>query len=723
MAQTPLNYTTTTGATRTPSNLTSDDYLNIARLAGLTPQQEQFSGNRATQMQRAQKFAELGKQGFTDWSIQQAQKSGFDAGSFGQGAIEKYGSSDPNVVMRKMAEESANKFEQAFAQHLGGANPPTPNLPTNQTMQGDTITPTPTTQALQGLPEIQTGQPSPQTVSATPFTQPAQPQTAQQTQQQTAEQMKQAFQAVQGQPVPTTAGQARTAITAATPPPQAPAPVQPTRPSISPVEIQIQQDPGYQQMLASRQEYVNVVNQSRSLMDSYNQLMKDAGIPQINETLLNTQKVIDGTEDDIRAEVQAAQGFATESQVLALASSRNKQLIKNYNQLLATKQMAQEQVNNMMQFAVEDRNFALNSIMQKMQIDQQIIQYRDKFVQNAREGYQNIINQVGYGGFLEMLGNDPTAINLAERTLGLGQGQLQNIAGFIGRQTRLAGFQDYTITSPYVLTTGGEVQNAQTGEAYTSPEDFAQKTGMTLDQANQRGLIKPLGLTVKEQQQQFENVLKLEDLAMDKEKLAMERQRLGLEATRVGIARQEQALKQQEFLQKLQTTAPGTPSPVEIAKQQDSIVAVDSLKTRPGLDNAVGPNWFARGKSLSWDNLSGETQGFIAEVEKLRSNLNLDTLVNAKKQGATFGALSDQELKILGSAGTKLGTWAITKDGNVVGYNVSEKEFKKELDRINNYAKLDFVLKGGAPEQVGITVTPDGKYWSRNSDGTLTNLR
>ncbi len=68
----------------------------------------------------------------------------------------------------------------------------------------------------------------------------------------------------------------------------------------------------------------------------------------------------------------------------------------------------------------------------------------------------------------------------------------------------------------------------------------------------------------------------------------------------------------------------------------------------------------------------------------MRSQLNLDTLIQAKSQGATFGALSDNELRMLASAATKMGTWAKKDgDGNVIGYNVGEKTFKKELDNIN----------------------------------------
>lgn len=122
--------------------------------------------------------------------------------------------------------------------------------------------------------------------------------------------------------------------------------------------------------------------------------------------------------------------------------------------------------------------------------------------------------------------------------------------------------------------------------------------------------------------------------------------------------------------------------------------------------------------------LSGERQNFVGSTEQIREQLTLDKLVQAKANGATFGALSDGERSMLAASASKLGTWA-QKDsnGNVTGYNVSEAAFKKEMDFINNMAKLDQILKGADPVSVGATVQPDGTIWVMNSDGTLTQIK
>ncbi len=242
--------------------------------------------------------------------------------------------------------------------------------------------------------------------------------------------LQQGFNAVQasGAQAPQDAGAARSAVANNTPAPS---------PDTSAIDMAMAEDKGYQQLLADQKEYKDTVNQSTSLLDFYNKSIKQAGIPAINAELINTKNVIEGTEDDIRAEVQAASGFATDSQVMALAGARNKQLIKNYNNLLDTKQMAMESINTMVGLKKEDQQTALQNITQKMQIDEQLMSYRDKFVNNAKEGYNNVLKAVGYAGLYQSLAasGDSSAMGLAEKTLGLQSGQLQSLASYTPPQT------------------------------------------------------------------------------------------------------------------------------------------------------------------------------------------------------------------------------------------------------------------------------------------------
>lgn len=512
----------------------------------------------------------------------------------------------------------------------------------------------------------------------------------------------------------------------------------PTPPSTANIDAQLAEDKGYQQLLADKTEYNNVLNQSKSLLDTYNQAVADAGIPGINAELLNAKNIIDGTEDDIRNEVRAVNGFATDSQVLALAGARNKQLIKNYNNLLDTKKMAMENINNMVSLSSQDREFAVSNALQKLNIDQQINDYRDKFVSNAKEAYANVVNAIGYKGLLESLQNsgDPNAISLAEKTLGFSPGQLQQIVTSQQTQSNLKALADYTVTTPYIITASGEVQNSATGEAYSDPQQFQQATGMTLDQAGKKGLIKPLGLSKKDTQQQFENTNTLAKLAIDKAQLEVSQ--YNAQTSRINANAPDKSVvdlgngnkivvtkdKQGNIINQQPITTPqAAVGPEQLAAAQGNIqLGTDLLKNLAHPTSVgVGANNLTR--DFLVNPFSSKKADFIAGVQQLTSQLTLDSLIKAKAAGATFGALSEGELNILAGSATKLNSWAIKdKQGNVTGYNTSGDSFKKEIDKINNFAKLDYVLKGGNPQDVGVQQESDGSLTTLGSDGKVQQI-
>lgn len=168
---------------------------------------------------------------------------------------------------------------------------------------------------------------------------------------------------------------------------------------------------------------------------------------------------------------------------------------------------------------------------------------------------------------------------------------------------------------------------------------------------------------------------------------------------------------------------------IQNASKKEFIDSVDGLKTHKGLNSSVGP---IKGTRIAIADQFGAKGDFIASVQQLTGQLTLKQLQDAKAQGATFGALSNAELQLLAESATKISQWARNAEGNrpdpekgelVQYYDVSEKQFKKELDKISNYQKLDYVLKGGDPTSVGIQQQSDGTYWVENSDGTMTKIR
>lgn len=169
---------------------------------------------------------------------------------------------------------------------------------------------------------------------------------------------------------------------------------------------------------------------------------------------------------------------------------------------------------------------------------------------------------------------------------------------------------------------------------------------------------------------------------------------------------------------------------------QDKIDAVDVLLQSDGLNSRVGPNPLSRksattggllssiatGASVgaaaglpfgvvgavpgaiiggivgasrgALDTITGEGQAFAGGVHKLVSGLSLDSLIEAKARGATFGALSDAELSMLSQSATAISDWEIKdKNGRGTGvWNIDEVSFKKELENIQRLTRRAITL-------------------------------
>jgi hypothetical protein len=98
--------------------------------------------------------------------------------------------------------------------------------------------------------------------------------------------------------------------------------------------------------------------------------------------------------------------------------------------------------------------------------------------------------------------------------------------------------------------------------------------------------------------------------------------------------------------------------------------------THPGIPSVIGG---------AKDTITGERQNFIGSVEQLVDQEFLDKLISVKAKGATFGALTDREGEALRNSATKINKWRILDNNDrTTGYNISEKEFKKELEKSQN---------------------------------------
>lgn len=217
-----------------------------------------------------------------------------------------------------------------------------------------------------------------------------------------------------GTPAPTTLGQAFSTIKGSLPTPQE---------DMSATDALLMEDKGWQGLMQMKEEYFNPEKQKVSLMDTYNKLYKKSGLDQLDEEIMDAKTIIEGTEDDIRNEVEMAGGFGTDSQVQALALSRNKVLLKNFNNLVALRESKAEHLGTMMNLAEKDRSYADSQFDRMLNYDMQMLNYRDKFVQNARDQYNKYTPQQ----LQSMLSGNPRQLAFAEQIMGVGPGGLERL--------------------------------------------------------------------------------------------------------------------------------------------------------------------------------------------------------------------------------------------------------------------------------------------------------
>ena len=156
-----------------------------------------------------------------------------------------------------------------------------------------------------------------------------------------------------------------------------------------------------------------------------------------------------------------------------------------------------------------------------------------------------------------------------------------------------------------------------------------------------------------------------------------------------------------------------------IPVMQDKIAAVDALKQSGGIASRVGTTDFITRGGLGgvYADLTGQGQDFAGGVHKLVGGLTLQSLIDAKARGATFGALSEGELNILASSATAINDWEIKdKNGKGTGYwNIDATSFNKELDTIKTLTQRALQASGESVLSSDEQSTLDDVYNSATS--------
>lgn len=366
---------------------------------------------------------------------------------------------------------------------------------------------------------------------------------------------------------------------------------------------------------------------------------------------------------------QTRQLEAQANQRLEALANSQAPLIDNLEALQSAREVKLTQLNILRDFASQNFQLLAQNEQQAQQLTFQLFQLQQEEERYQRE-QQNIAKEFA-------LQEGITA-------------PAYNIGGTI--------YDTLTGEAKYKLV-GQEIRTFDEQTRFSSPEEFFAHSGLSsFDQ------IQQVTTSAEQRQRDFENAISLRQLGF-------EQQRIGLEGERINIARAELALKAAAITKELEEEEKAE----ALAKiqgrisSQTQIETIDDLVSHKGIKGTVGAYGLARFTPFTADKT--EKAEFIGSVELLVSGLTLDKLQEAKAKGATFGSLSDAEWKILAETATKIKTWARTDDdGKITHYQISEKDFKNELDRIQGFAKLDYFLKGGNLSDVGATIDENGNF-------------
>jgi len=183
-----------------------------------------------------------------------------------------------------------------------------------------------------------------------------------------------------------------------------------------------QTDPYIDLLMQERKDYAST--QSTSLVDDYNTISSQLGLPAINTALMNIKNVMAGTEDDVRTEITKAGGFATESQVQGLVYARNKGLVKQAQFLQDQKDSAQGQLDTLVGLDEKQKSLAQTRFDTMLNLDTKIADHEQLVHQNAVDQYNKTVDEIGYNGLA--LGASPSQKRNIESALGKPAGFLDN---------------------------------------------------------------------------------------------------------------------------------------------------------------------------------------------------------------------------------------------------------------------------------------------------------
>lgn len=166
----------------------------------------------------------------------------------------------------------------------------------------------------------------------------------------------------------------------------------------------------------------------QTFSQQYQQVLQSSGLQGLQTQYMNIENVINGTSNDIRNEITAAGGMATESEVQGMSTARNQTLILQANSLQSAMSMAQDYVDNTMKFSQADQDQVNQSLNQKIGLVETAASMQQTMDSTASGNYNKTLTALGddYTAFAATI--PPQMQPYVEQVMGLAQGTLSNKA-------------------------------------------------------------------------------------------------------------------------------------------------------------------------------------------------------------------------------------------------------------------------------------------------------
>lgn len=190
----------------------------------------------------------------------------------------------------------------------------------------------------------------------------------------------------------------------------------------------------------------------------------------------NLQNIMLGTRDDIRAEINKAGGFATESQVEGLVTTRNRDLLKQYNNLELRKQTMQNQLQLQVGIAQADHQYAVDKFDN---LTKTASLYKGIY-DNATNQVDKLVQNVGYSGMAAAYNYDPRTLAMVEQHLNMPTGTLsdpRSLASLDTYRNRSLALSASRFIANYGYNPGGNTSGTPTGAP--TPNGGSGTTGGT----------------------------------------------------------------------------------------------------------------------------------------------------------------------------------------------------------------------------------------------------